>query len=74
MEHQADRLFGGSARRAGDAGDTDSQGRAAALADSFRQGGRNFLADGAVFFDQRAGTSARAVFSSFEYTTAPPTK
>src|SRR5580658_4931954 len=52
---QADRFLFSSAARAGDAGDSDSVARQAALANAFGQSRGNFAADRAVLIDQRLG-------------------
>src|SRR6266852_5094278 len=55
VEHQADWFLLGSAGWSSDSRDAYAQRRAAALANSFGECGRNLAAYGAVFFDQLAG-------------------
>ena len=61
-EDQSDGLSPEFRRWAGHAGDADSQGRAAAFANSLGQRGRNFAADGAVLIDQFGGNIGERSF------------
>src|SRR5438105_9786037 len=54
-EDETHRLFRGAARRPGNSGNTDPEGRLGSRTDSFRQRNRNFAAYSSMFGDQLGG-------------------